>query len=215
MAEIINQIVVLFEQIVLTFGYPGIFLVLFLENVITPIPTEPLMPLAGILSAEGRMNFFVAWATAVSGALTGSLVLYAIGRYGGEPVVRDLVRRFGRFAGLNEELLDRGMAVFAKYGGWVILVGRFLPVVRPTASLIAGMSKMRLIIYVPATLLGILAVTFLWLYSGYLLGENWRDIIQIIDQYESVILAVAGVVGAGLVAIFVVRRIRMRSIQRS
>ena len=80
MTEIISQIAGFFEQIILIFGYPGIFAVLVAENVFTPIPTEPLMPLAGILAAQGHLNFFIVWAAALTGATTGSLMLYFAGR---------------------------------------------------------------------------------------------------------------------------------------
>lgn len=201
MVEILSQITLFFENIILTFGYPGIYWVMVLENVLTPVPTEPLMPLAGMLSAQGQMNFFVVWASAVAGSTTGSLILYLIGRRGGEPLVRMLVRRYGRFAGLSESMLDRGLSLFARYGSWVIIGGRFLPVVRPTVSLIAGMSQLKLTIFIPCAMFSAIIVTFIYIYAGYLLGENWQQLLQLIGQHESAILVVIGVAGLAVLSL--------------
>lgn len=211
MVEIIQQLTLFFEQIVESFGYPGVFLILLLENVLTPIPTEPLMPLAGKLAAEGRMNFFGVWAAAIIGATIGSSILYLIGLRGGEPLVRALIRRFGRYAGMNEDSLDRALGLFARYGGWVIFIGRFLPVVRPTVALVAGMSAMRLVVFIPCVALSATIITFIYIYAGYLLGENWQQILQVIGQNESLILAVIIVIGMTVIGLIGRRLFRSRA----
>src|SRR5215216_2926143 len=102
MAEIISQIAMFLEHLLLVFGYPGMFMIEVLENVFTPIPTEPLLPLAGMMAAQGKINLFWIWAVAVAGSTTGSFILYQVGKRGGEPVVRALIRRWGRYTGMNE-----------------------------------------------------------------------------------------------------------------
>ncbi len=211
MAEIITQVTLFFESIILTFGYPGIFLVLLAENVITPIPTEPFMPLAGILAAQGQMNFFLVWGAAIAGGTTGSTILYFVGRHLGEPTVRALVRRWGRYTGITEGALDKGIEMFNRYGGWVIFFARFLPVVRPTSALVAGMSKLKLSIFLPATAASASIVTFLYIFAGYILGENWRSIVTLIDQYEPIILAVAIIGAVTVVGYILLRWLRHRA----
>ncbi|MEZ4670342.1 MAG: DedA family protein [Anaerolineae bacterium] len=215
MTHIINQIADFFQQLILTFGYPGIFLVLVAENVFTPIPTEPLMPLAGILAAQGHLNFFVVWLSALSGATFGSFILYMVGRKLGEPAVRLLVHRWGRYLGMTEGALDRALTLFNKYGGWVIFFGRFLPVVRPTVSLVSGMSKLSLWIYLPFTLLSTALVTFIYITAGYLLGENWRSILTIVDQNEPLIIAGAAVIGIAVIGYLIWRWHRVRILRKN
>jgi membrane protein DedA with SNARE-associated domain len=200
-AELLNQITAFFEVIVLTIGYPGIFLVMFAENIFTPIPTEPFLPLAGILAGKGEMNFFVAWAAATAGATVGSLVLYTVGKRGGEPVVRALIRRFGRYAGIAESELDRARDLFNRYGAWVVFIGRWIPVVRPGVSLIAGITNLRLPVFILFTVLSSSLANVIWIAVGYVLGENWQQFLAELDRYQSVIIA--GVVLLAVVVVFV------------
>ena len=107
--------------------------------------------------------------------------------------------------GISEGSLDKALTLFNKYGGWVIFFGRFLPVVRPTVSLVSGMSKLPLLIYVPFTMGSAAIVTFIYIAAGYLLGENWRSILAIIDQNEPLIMAVVAI-AAVTVAIYLIWR---------
>jgi membrane protein DedA with SNARE-associated domain len=214
-AEIINQIAGFFEQLILTFGYPGIFAVLVAENVFTPIPTEPLMPLAGMLAAQGRMNFFFVWAAALTGATTGSLMLYFVGRQLGEPAVRALIRRWGTYLGMSEGALDRALTLFNKYGGWVIFFGRFLPVVRPTVSLVSGMSNLKLIIFLPFTALSAACVTFIYVTAGYMLGENWRSILDIVDRNEPLIIVAVVLIALSITGYLIWRWQQVRRLRQS
>ncbi|MBL8155754.1 MAG: DedA family protein [Anaerolineae bacterium] len=205
MAEIINQIALFFERLILTVGYPGIFVVMFAENVFTPIPTEPLLPLSGILAAQGRLHFALVWMAAVTGGTLGSLVLYAVGRKGGEPAVRGLIRRWGRYVGFGEGNLDRALGLFNRYGAIMVFVGRAIPMVRPTVSLVSGMSGLKLRVFIPFTLLSSGIANGLYLALGYVLGENWRDFLGLISRYEPVIVGAAAVGGA-LLGVFLLWR---------
>jgi membrane protein DedA with SNARE-associated domain len=194
MAEIIDQIALWLEGLVLTVGYPGIFLVMLAENVFTPIPTEPLMPLAGILAAQGQMSFLIAWLSAIAGATLGSILLYTFGRRGGEPAVRAVIRRWGRITGFTNESLDRALALFNKYGGWMVFLGRFIPLVRPTVSLVSGISNLPLAVFLSATLLSSTIATGFWLGVGYFLGENWQEFLMAINQFQTPLLVVGGII---------------------
>lgn len=214
MADIINQIATFLEHIILVFGYPGIYVVQVLENVFTPIPTEPLMPLAGILAAQGKMNFFVLWATAVAGSTTGSFILYQVGKRAGEPAVRALIRRWGTYMGMNETMLNRAIILFNQYGGWMIFFGRFLPVVRPTLSLVAGMSKLPMRIFIPFTACSSACAILIWISVGYFLGENWRSILEIIQQNEPLIIVAGAIAGTVVISFMVWRWTKARALRR-
>ncbi|MBZ0279377.1 MAG: DedA family protein [Anaerolineae bacterium] len=194
MGELISQIAAFLENLVLTVGYPGIFAVLLVENIFTPIPSEPFLALAGILSARGEMQFWAAWFVSTIGAVVGSLILYAVGHWGGEPLARTLIRRVGRYVGITEPGLERGRELFNRYGAAFVFFGRWIPVSRPAVSVIAGMTRLSLPVFMLFTALSSALANVIWIGAGYVLGENWQTVISGISRFESALM-VMGVVG--------------------
>ncbi len=196
-----------------TIGYPGIFLVMFAENIFTPIPTEPFLPMAGIMAAQGKFAVFSVWLAATLGAVTGSLLLYGVGKWAGEPVVRGIIRRFGRYVGLSENELDRGVNLFNRYGGAMVFLGRWIPMVRPTVSVVSGICRLSLPVFLIFTTLSSAIVNAFWVAVGYLLGENWEEILAGFNQYQNVLVPL--IVGAALVIAGVVGYRRLRGRRRN
>ena len=116
----------------------------FGENVFPPIPTDTMLPFSGVVAASGRLNIVGVWLAAVLGSVTGSLLLYAVGAWADERVIRNFIRRHGRLVGLSDQGVDRAMLWFNRYGAPVIVFGRLVPVMRSVISLTAGMSRMPL-----------------------------------------------------------------------
>ncbi|RMG77715.1 MAG: DedA family protein [Chloroflexi bacterium] len=213
MADLINRIAEWIEAIVLAIGYPGVFLVMLIENVFPPVPTDPLLPFVGILVADGKMNYFLAWLMAVSGALVGSLMLYAVGAWANEPIVRGVIRRYGQYIGVQETALDRVLAGFNKYGAGMIFFGRAIPVLRSAISITAGVSRMNLPKFLFFSGLNSLLVTGFWLTVGVALGENWRVVLDWIERFELPIIIIL-VIGGGIWAIrWWVKRRRMAGVE--
>jgi membrane protein DedA with SNARE-associated domain len=206
MVELINNVANFFEALVAAIGYPGIFLVMFLENLIPPIPTDPLLPFAGILVAQGQLTFVGTWMAAVSAALIGSLMLYAVGMWADERVVRRLVRRYGRWVEVGEEELDRALALFERYGAPMIFFGRMVPVLRTAVTITAGMSRMPLHKFVFFTTLNSLTITGFWISAGVVMGENWTAIMTFIDRFQPLLIGVIALA----VLVFVVSYVRRR-----
>lgn len=211
MADILQQIVQFLEAAIHAVGYPGIFLVMFAENIFTPIPTEPFLPLAGMLAADGRMTFLGVWLAAGLGAVAGSLTIYLVGRYAGEPAVRQLLQRFGRYLGVSERELDRGIALFNRYGAPLVFFGRLIPVVRPTISIVSGITRLRLPVFILFTALSSSLVNAFWVAVGYFLGENWEAVLGAFDQLQPMLLP--AIAAAALVAVIVIgwRLLRRRT----
>src|SRR5689334_9806116 len=107
----------------------------FIENVFPPFPTDTMLPFSGVVAASGRLHIVGVWLAAVTGSLIGSLVLYLVGKWADDRVVRNLVGRYGRFMGISEDGMTKAMAWFNRYGAPVIVFGRLLPVMRSVISL--------------------------------------------------------------------------------
>ncbi|MCS6835454.1 MAG: DedA family protein [Anaerolineae bacterium] len=206
MAELINQIAAFIESLILLIGYPGIFFMLLLENLFPPVPTEPLMPFAGMLVAQGQITFVGAWIAAVSGATVGSVLLYAIGKWANESVIRGLVRRHGRLIGITEDEIDKAAQAFNRYGGIAVFFGRMVPMLRGPVSLVAGMSRMNVPIFTLFSALSAAVASGTWLIIGVLLGEGWPIVIELIREAEPVLPIIALVIVVALIVYFVARR---------
>lgn len=207
MAEILNLISTGIETVIEALGYPGIALVMFIENLFPPIPSEIVMPFAGFLVAgEGQLTFSGIVASGTLGSVLGAVALYWIGAWANEPVIRRFVRRYGRYMLLDESDLNRVLAVFDRYGEFIVFIGRLIPLIRSLISLPAGMQRMPFWRFLLFTVLGSLIWTALLSYAGFVLGENWEQVLELVDQYQLVTFSVIGV----LLAAFIVRRVQTR-----
>src|SRR3712207_5887633 len=112
MASLLDSLRVWIEQLILLLGYPGIALIMLVENLFPPIPSEFVVPFAGFLVAQGSLSFLGVVIAGTLGSVLGAIVLYYVGLWAGEPVVRVFVRRYGRYWLLSEADLDRTIAFF-------------------------------------------------------------------------------------------------------
>jgi membrane protein DedA with SNARE-associated domain len=204
MAEILDQLSIIIREIITALGYPGISIVMFSENVFPPIPSELVMPFAGFLVADGEMGFIEVIIAGTVGAVLGAIVLYYLGLWLDEPVIRRFVRRFGRYFLLSEDDLDRALEFFEKYGQAVIFFGRLIPIIRSLISIPAGMNRMPMVTFLIFTALGTTIWNLILTIGGWFLGENWQDILGYVRQYEKVTVVVLAVA----VLVFVVIRVR-------
>jgi membrane protein DedA with SNARE-associated domain len=184
-------------------GHLGVFLLMTAESMILPVPSEAVMPFVGFLVAEGSMSSVTAIGAATLGSLVGSLVSYAVGRYGGRP----LVARYGRYLLITEEDLDRADRFFKRRGATTILLARFVPVVRHVISIPAGVARMKLLPFCIFTIAGAGAWNAILVCLGALLRRNWETILRYARWVD---LAVVGIL-VGAVVLFVVRHVRRRA----
>jgi membrane protein DedA with SNARE-associated domain len=181
-------------------GLAVLFALVLAENLFPPIPSEVILPLAGFLVSNGEMSFAEAVLASSAGSTAGALVLYALGRYGGRP----LLLRHGRRLRLSDEGLDRADAWFDRHGGKVVFFGRMVPGVRSVVSVPAGMSEMPLLTFSALTLAGAAIWNSALIGAGWGLGDNWERVTTAIESANLFLIAGAVV----LVAIFVIRRTR-------
>ncbi|MEF3274581.1 MAG: DedA family protein [Chloroflexus sp.] len=204
MGRILEQLGLWIESIILAIGYPGITLVMLAENLFPPIPSELVMPFAGFLVGRGEMNLLLAISAGTLGSVLGAVVLYYIGLLAGEPLVRPFFRNYGRFFLLSEQDLDRALNAFTTHGDVIVLVGRVIPIIRSLISLPAGMNRMPMGRFLLFTTIGSAIWTSLLTIGGMFLGANWEFVIEIVDQYQKLVLVVLAIA----VAVFVVQRLR-------
>ena len=183
-------------------GYVGVFLLMVAESMVLPVPSEAVMPFAGFTVAEHTLSWAGVIVFATLGSIVGSLIGYAIGRYGGRP----FVDRFGRYLLLDKRDLDATDRFFRKRGWMTILIARFIPIIRHLISIPAGMGRMSLLPFCVFTVIGAgLWNTFLtWL--GYTLQRNWDHVLR----YSHVIDIAVIVILAGLLALYIARHLLRR-----
>jgi membrane protein DedA with SNARE-associated domain len=211
MSQLMDQVASWIEEIILALGYPGITLVMLIENLFPPIPSELVMPFAGFLVADGKLDFAGIVAAGTLGSVLGALVLYYIGLWGGEAVLRPFVRRFGRWFMTSEDDLDRAIGTFARYGEVMVFVGRLVPIIRSLISLPAGMQRMALPKFLLFTTIGSALWTTLLSYAGLVLGQNWEQVLGIIESYQRVVAVILVIAVLG----FVAWKLRQRRAARS
>jgi len=191
LGDALNAIKIWVEQIISSMGYVGLYLVMFLENVFPPIPSEVVLPLAGSLTLTGRFSIF--WITVIGmmGSLTGAFLFYGLGKWLGEPRVRTIIEKYGRYALLSTNDLDRSLEWFDKYDDWVIFFSRMVPIVRSLISIPAGIASMNITKFSFFTILGTALWSFLLALGGRLLGEQWPLIAEFINTYQNIVLVIA------------------------
>ncbi len=189
----------LVTQIYEAVGYVGVALWVAIESVIVPIPSELVLPFAGFLVGQAtalepitgqRWNYWLVVIAGTIGATVGSLIAYAIGAYGGRPILE----RWGRAFGVTSSDLDRADAFFARYGDAASFFGRMLPVIRSLVSFAAGVSHMPLLRFTIFSFLGSLPWTALLVFAGVQLGSNWEEVGAVLKQFEYAVAAAIGLV---------------------
>lgn len=180
-------------------GYSGACFLMMLESMVFPVPSEAVMPFVGFLVADGRMDPGLAIMATSLGSIVGSLLSYALGYYGGRP----LVLKLGRYLFLNPEDLNRAEIFFHKRQGTVtVFIGRFIPVIRHLISIPAGTGRMPLQPFVLSTLAGATLWNSFLLWLGMVLRENWT----VVQRYTHVLDIMVVVLGVVCVVIFLQRR---------
>jgi membrane protein DedA with SNARE-associated domain len=178
-----------------------------LESACLPVPSELIMPLAGwMLIKDNSLPVTYVLLAGIYGALgntIGSAIAYAVGMWGGRP----LLNRYGRYVLLSHHDLDTADRWFATKGSWIIFISRLLPVIRTYISLPAGIARMQFIKFSIYTFVG----SFIWstglTYGGYQMGEHWEQIRAAMRPFDPLFIAVIIV----LIALYIYRHVKRRT----
>ena len=186
---IFNTIVNLLNQT----GYLGIFVLMVMESATLPIPSEVVLPLGGYLVSQGRLEFWSTVAVATAGSLVGTMVDYGIGYYLGRPAVL----RYGRIVRFSEKRLGTTERWFGSHGKSVVLLARFVPLLRTLIAFPAGLVQMDVKRFLVYSAVGILVWDIALVYLGYIAGQNSTAIATTLQGYF-LPLGLAAIVIAGI-----------------
>ncbi|MDX5379876.1 MAG: DedA family protein, partial [Actinomycetes bacterium] len=165
-------------------GSVGVALLVALENLFPPLPSEVILPLAGFTASQGSFSIaaVIAWATA--GSLVGALALYSIGAVLGRERTRRLI---GSLPLVKTEDVLRTEAWYERNGPMTVLVGRVIPIFRSLISIPAGVTRMRPWVFLGLTALGSLAWNTILIVAGYVLGENWHIVEECVGIFTRIV----------------------------
>jgi len=185
-------------EVVEALGYVGVALLVFIENVFPPIPSEVVLGLAGFVARRGDATVVGMIVAATTGSLVGALVLYGGAPWFGPERLRASVVRYHRWHRITERDLDRAEAFFDRWSTTAVLVCRCIPLVRSLISVPAGLRRMPLVPFILYTTAGSLTWNSIFVIAGYQLGERWEDILPYADYIEYVVLSAIFVVAVFL-----------------
>ena len=187
-------------------GYWGIGLLMFLENVFPPIPSELIMPLGGFTASQGKLTLPLVILAGTIGSVLGQLPLYYLGHFLGKQRLMRLADRYGKWLAVSGEDIQKSSTWFGRHGSKAVLIGRLVPGVRSFISIPAGICGMNLPKFLLYSAIGMGVWAGVLGYLGHLLGKNYHRVEQFMGPVTYVVLG-AIVIGA---IVFVVRRKRAK-----
>ncbi len=185
-------------------GYAALIIFGFIEACSIPIPSEITFGFAGVLAFQGHLNLVLVIIIGSLAELAGSYVSYTVGRLGGRP----LVERLGKYVLVTRKDIDRAERFLAGRGGWAVVVGRALPVIRAFISIIAGLVEVPALKFGVLSLIGTVAWAIALSVTGYEVGSAWHSVSHYVSVGGYVVVALVVLAIGGLIAY------RLREVRR-
>lgn len=179
------------------FGYMGILLLIMVENLFPPIPSEVILAFGGFMTTYSSMNLFGVVLFSTLGSLFGAVILYFVGYILNKDRLSKIVSgKIGKLLRLKSTDIEKADGMFLKSGKKTVFFARFVPIVRSLISIPAGMSKMPFISFMIYTTFGTIIWNSVLVIIGRMLGSNWIKVVSIINEYSSIVLIVLAIVFA-------------------
>ncbi|MEH7274505.1 DedA family protein [Neobacillus vireti] len=173
------------KEFIEQFGYWGVFLLIALENIFPPIPSEVILTFGGYMTVQTNLTVLGVITASTIGSVFGAVVLYQIGAILDVKKLEGLIERYGRYLRLKKDDLYRAESWFEKYGIWTVFFCRFIPLIRSLISIPAGMAKMNFWHFISFTTMGTIIWNTVLINLGAGVGENWELIVEKMDQYSN------------------------------
>lgn len=170
------------------YGYLAIFLLVALENIFPPIPSEIILTFAGFLIVSTNMNFVGVVISATAGAVIGAIVLYGLGVLLKKETIENILGgKIGKILGFKREDVDRATKWFNSKGSITVLFTRWIPVVRSLISIPAGISRMKLLPFTIYTTIGTAVWNILLVWIGLQAGANWSTAAHNVEGFTDIL----------------------------
>lgn len=188
------------------YGYMGIFLVIALENLFPPIPSEVILPFGGFMTTNTELTVVGVITASTAGSVIGAMILYGLGLLLDVERLEKIIERYGKILRVKKADIHKADAWFDKYGIWTVFFCRMVPLLRSLISIPAGMANMPFLLFLVFTTLGTIIWNTLLVVAGAQLGESWEDIIGMMDVYSYFIYIALGI----LAVLFIIWYMRKR-----
>lgn len=168
------------------YGYLGVFLLILIENIFPPIPSEVILLFGGFMTTYTSLNVLGMTMSSILGSVLGALILYKIGTIFYKDTLKKLIHtRLGKFLRINDKEIDSSFNYFQTKGEKAIFFCRFIPLIRSLISVPAGINKMNITKFMIYTTLGSLIWNVVLITLGHIVGNNWKSILKIFDLYST------------------------------
>ena len=169
-------------------GYVGIFFLMMAETVFPPIPSEVIMPVAGVRAASGPMTLWGVIASGSAGAMFGNFFWYLLARVIGMKRFRPFIESYGRWLTMDWPDVEKAERLFGRFGSLIVFFGRLLPTVRSIVSIPAGLLRMRLKSFLIWSTVGTVGWTSVLAIAGYWLGSEFDNVERVVGPISSAII---------------------------
>ncbi len=177
------------QDVIEQLGYWGVALLVIIENVFPPIPSEIVLPFAGFVAQRGDASVYVMILAATVGSVIGALVLYYIAAAIGPERLRHFVVRYGKWFGVKESDLTKAEAWFDRRSTAAVLAGRCVPLIRSIVSIPAGFRRMKIVPFIAYTFVGSAVWNIVLIGAGAILGNNWDAVADYISIFQYLVIA--------------------------
>ena len=185
----LNSLATWAQDVIEQFGYVGVALLVVVENVFPPIPSEIVLPFAGFVAQRGSESVVIMILAATVGSVGGALIMYWIAAVIGDERLHAFTRKFGKWVQIREVDLTRAEEWFDRHATSAVLLGRCVPLIRSVVSIPAGIRRMKLVPYIAYTFVGSLVWNILLIGAGALLGDNWERVGSYVGVFQWVVIA--------------------------
>lgn len=189
-------------------GYIGIFLLIALENIFPPIPSEVILTFGGFMTTQTDMHIAGVIIASTLGSVAGAVALYAIGAVMKQERMERLIVKYGKWLRLKKEDVGKAYGWFDRFGKWAVFLCRLVPLVRSLISIPAGSVRMNLVSFLTLTTLGSLLWNTVLTFIGSAVGESWESVVGQMDVFSNVVYVILGLLLAAGVVIFFRKRSR-------
>lgn len=189
-------------------GYFGIFLLIALENIFPPIPSEVILTFGGFMTTQTDMHIAGVVIASTLGSVAGAAALYAVGASMKQERMERIIEKHGKWLRLKKEDVGKAYGWFDRFGKWAVFLCRLVPLVRSLISVPAGSVRMNLFSFLLLTLLGSLLWNTVLTYIGSAVGESWESVVGQIGAFSNVAYVIIGAAAAAGLGFFFWKRSR-------